>query len=120
MNWVTVPRSQVILSKPMEFRRPYMPVNLTNIFLTSTYKVRLSFLFKTYVDSILFDTTADVGAAINEVPLVSASLDYYGASTKTIFGGITQYIYGTPVDRNYRYMPGNLTRYGDETIADGP
>ena len=114
VNWVVVPRSQVILSKPMEFRRPYV-VNLSNIFLTNTYKIRLSFLYKTYVDSILFDTTTDEALSINEVPLASASLGYYGASTTTTTnqGDVNGFIYGVQMTRDYQYMPGNYTAYGD-------
>ena len=116
-NWVLVPRSTVILSKPMEFRRPYV-VNLSNIFLTKMYKIRLSFLYKTYVDSILFDTTADEALSINEVPLVSASLGYYGASatTTTSQGDVNGFIYGVQAASDYQYMPGNYTAYGDVTL----
>lgn len=114
-NWVEIPRSQVTLPKPKEFRRPYV-VDLSNIFLTNTYKIRLSFLYKTYVDAISFDTTADEPVNIKAVPLNSATLGYYGSSARSGTGEIYSFLYGVPSGNGYiPPMPGNFTRYGEVT-----
>jgi len=75
--------------------------------------VRLSFLYKTYIDAIAFDTTADEPVSVNAVPLVSATLDYYGFSATRGTSEIYEHIYGDKVEKLPSYMPGNYTRYGD-------
>ncbi|UFS70323.1 fibronectin type III domain-containing protein [Geomonas sp. RF6] len=110
--WVTIPRTKLILPKPKEFRSPYV-VDLTNVFLSKNYKIRLGFVFKTYLDRIAFDTTADEPVSVNPVPLVSATLGYYGSSQKTNDTEVYGFNYGVQSGGTYNYMPGNNTRYGD-------
>ncbi|RII26555.1 MAG: hypothetical protein CXR31_09040, partial [Geobacter sp.] len=113
-NWVVVPATTKQLPIPKGFRRPYV-LDISNIFLTNVYKVRLSFLYKTDIDAISFDTTADEPVSLNVVPLQSASLDYHGVDPTVGSDAIYRYIYSSLVDTTQSYMPGNYTRFGDVT-----
>jgi len=112
-NWTLVPYNVKEVFSPKERSNAYI-VDITNIFTTGTYKFRLSFLYKVYVDAIFFDTTLDVPVTVTELPLVSATLGYYGFSQKTE-GEIFDYIYGNIVSRDTSYFTGNYTKYGDVT-----
>ena len=111
--WTLVPYTVKEVFSPKERSSPYV-VDITNIFTTPVYKVRLSFLYKVYIDALFFDTTVDQPVTVTELPLVSADLHYYGFSMKTD-GEIFDYIYGNMVTRNTSYFAGNYTRYGDVT-----
>ena len=104
------------LPKLPEFKRVFA-LDISDIFLTDVYKVRLTFLFKTYVDAIHFDTTQDQVVTLTEVPLLSAELRSYGLSdNEMIFEDIYNYLYRMDDPNHYHnYFPGNYTRYGDVT-----
>ena len=113
-DWVRVPMSTVQLPMPPEFRRPFV-LDVTDIFVTDVYKVRMTFLFKTYVDSIRVDTTADDPVTLTELRLDNAKLRSYGHSDKThLVDDIFEFEYNLD-DPNHEhdYYPGNYTRYGN-------
>lgn len=112
-QWVSVPKTKAVLPKLPEFRRPFV-LDISDIFLTGIYKVRLTFLFKTYVDSIYFDTTADEAIILTEVPLFSAELRSYGHSEKLfLLDEIYEYVYNSDApNHQHEYFPGNYTRHG--------
>jgi hypothetical protein len=112
-NWTQVPASVKEIFSPKERSTAYI-VDITNIFTTPIYKFRLSFLYKVYVDAIFFDTTLDVPVTLTELPLLSATLGYYGFSEMTE-GELFDYIYGSIVSRDTSYFTGNYTKYGDVT-----
>ncbi len=76
-SWRSVPASVSALPTPPEFSRPYV-FNLTDAVAGTTGKVRFTFLFRTLIDYIAVDTSADEWLTINEVPLASASLANHG------------------------------------------
>jgi hypothetical protein len=113
-EWVSVPKTTAELPKLPEFKRVFA-LDISDIFLTDVYKVRLTFLFKTYVDAIHFDTTQNLALTLTEVPLLSAELRSYGLSdNEPIFDDIYNYLYRM-IDPNHyhNYFPGDYTRYGD-------
>jgi hypothetical protein len=113
-EWVSVPKTTAELPKLPEFKRVFA-LDISDIFLTDIYKVRLTFLFKTYVDAIHFDTTQNLALTLTEVPLLSAELRSYGLSdNEPIFDDIYNYLYRM-IDPNHyhNYFPGDYTRYGD-------
>lgn len=114
-NWVAVPMKERSIV-PRDGGGP-TAINLTNAFKSNVYKLRIKYLYKTYIRSILFDTTADEAAVISEVPLSSAELGYHGhdASTSVNKGEVVKFIYGTRNDTPPTYMPGYYTRFGDVT-----
>ena len=92
-QWVKVDKAIAELPKPPELKRPFV-LDITNIFQTDTYKVRLTFLFKTYIDSLKFDITRDQEISLTEVMLLSADLRSYGLSDEVqIFDDIFNYLY---------------------------
>ncbi|TDB39764.1 MAG: hypothetical protein D9V44_02100 [Actinobacteria bacterium] len=107
-NWVALPGEW---PKPAEFARPYM-LDLTGKFLTDDYRVRLTFLLKTYVDSVKLDTTADEPLTVTEVQRTSAELRQHGTDAKSSDGDIYEYVYGA-ANGFEGYFPGDYTRYGE-------
>jgi hypothetical protein len=76
----------------------------------------LTFLFKTYVDAILFDTTADLPIKSIPLTLESADLHYYGLSSRTSQEEIYDFVYGAqPELPQFNYYSGSYTKYGDVT-----
>jgi len=114
-NWVVVP----LRARSIVLRDGGGPtvINISNIFKTNVYKLRLKYLYKTYIKNILYDTTADEPVTISEVPLHSAELVYHGHDNYTSVnkGEVIKFIYGTKSDKNPTYLPGNYTRFGDVT-----
>lgn len=110
-NWVKVPTEQGTLPKAPEFSRPYA-FDISNIWISDSRKVRFTFLFKTYVDWILVDTTENVPLTITEIPMLSAELRRRGIDPKTSDAELYEYVYGEPTGRT-AYVPGNYTRLGD-------
>jgi hypothetical protein len=113
-NWVAVPTTTEILPKPPEFDRPFV-MDLTNIWISDSRKVRFTYLYKTYIDSILLDTTADVPVTITELPLQSAELTAHGFNFKTGAGELYDYLYGEPFQPARYKLPGYYTKFGDVT-----
>jgi hypothetical protein len=112
-SWVAVPSAVATLYPPKEVRRPFV-LDLTNAFLTSSYRVRLTFLYKTYLDAITVDTTADVMPTFAEATLLDADLQFYGHSER-VGNELFELVYGA-VDQEHRpAFPGAYTRYGDVT-----
>ena len=110
-NWNKVAAELGSLPKPPEFSRPYV-FDISNIWLGDSRRVRFTFLFKTRVDWILVDTTADGPIAITEVPLAAADLRLHGIDPKSTDQEIYQYVYGDPNGAE-AYLPGAYTRFGD-------
>lgn len=108
--WVAVPTSTVILPKPAEFSRPYV-FDISNIWRSDSRKVRFTWLFKTVVDWIAVDTTADLPVTVTEAPLLSAIHSERGYDQRTE-GEIFEYVYGEPSGRT-GYFPGSYTRLGE-------
>jgi hypothetical protein len=112
-QWVNVPTTVATLSAPPEARRPFV-VDITNIFQSADKRVRLLFLFKTYLDAIYVDTTADVPPTLAASTLQSADLHWYGHSAQVPIEGL-EYIYGAEHQEVWAAFPGSYTRYGDVT-----
>ena len=93
-NWVALPGEW---PKPAEFARPYL-LDLTGRFPTDDHRVRLTFLLKTYVDSVKLDTTADEVLTVSEVALSSAELRRHGVDRASSDGDVYEYVYGEPND----------------------
>ncbi|MDZ4167024.1 MAG: cytochrome c3 family protein [Coriobacteriia bacterium] len=108
--WVTVAAASGALPKAPEFSRPFV-FDISNIWASDSRKVRLTFLFKTYVDWIAVDTTADLPVTVTEVPLVSADLSVRGFSAQSSTDEIYEYVYAENTGRT-AYLPGNYTRLG--------
>jgi len=117
-QWRTVPTTEATLPNAMEFPRSYV-FEIGPAMHDTTGKVRFTFLFKTYVDMIGFDTSADLPLEVTEVPLVSAELGYHGIDGRTGTGEVYDFTYGDPVTA-FPFPPGNFTKYGDVTpLLDG-
>lgn len=112
-RFVAVPTSIVELPRLPEFRRVFV-LDVSEAFVTDVYRLRLTFLFKTYVDSIRIDTSLDAAVAPQVVPVHSVELAYRGFSTRTA-GELYEYVYDTVAPDAPSYFPGAYTRYGDVT-----
>jgi len=102
--------------KPAEFARPYL-LDLTGLFPTDDYRVRLTFLLKTYVNSVKLDTTADEAFPVTQIPLTSAELRRHGGNGRSSEGDVYEYVYEEPAAHVEfeGYFPGAYTRFGDVT-----
>ncbi len=89
-------------------------MDVTSIWKSSSRKLRLTFLFKTYIDSIRVDTTTDVPVNLTKLPLHSATLSWHGQDPVTAPGDFYEYVYGE-ANRWTSYFPGNYTKFGDVT-----
>ena len=99
---------------PPEFGRPFI-LDISDVFVSNDYRVRLTFLFKTYVDSIRVDTTADAPVVMTELRLAKAKLRSYGHSDQNpINDDVFEFEYNLD-DPNHEhdYYPGSYTRYGN-------
>jgi Dictyostelium (slime mold) repeat len=110
-NWVDVPRTLVILVRPKEFPR-VMAADITNIFLTNDYRMRLSWVNKTALDAIWVDTAPNEPLTISEAPLASATLGYHGFSSFSA-GDLPVYNYALPGALSWPLAPGSYTHYGE-------
>jgi hypothetical protein len=112
-NWVQVPRPLVTLMKPKDFPRA-MAIDISHVFLSSTYKIRISWAIKTYVDAVWIDTTPAAPMVITAGTLEAATLDRHGFSYTTP-GDPAQYVYAQPGLYSWPLGPGAYTAYGDVT-----
>ena len=112
-TWRKVPSSEAILPNAMEFPRSYV-FEIGPAMHDTTGRVRFTFLFKTYIDMIGFDTSADLPIEVVEVPLLSGTLAYHGIDAKTNEGEVYDFVYGDPASA-YFFPPGDYTKYGDVT-----
>lgn len=112
-TWVEVPSETATLPKPPEFSRPYA-FDISGIWLSDSRLVRLTFLFKTYVDWIAVDTSEDVPVRVSEVPLLRADLGVRGIDPTDGPGELYEYVYGEP-SGNTAYFAGAYTRLGEVT-----
>lgn len=110
-TWVQVPNAVCPMPKPAEFYRPYV-MDLTNVWQSDSRKVRLTFLFKTSIDRIGVDTTADEPVTITKLPLLSADLRLRGFDATVAAGDFYEYAYGAATGKK-QYFSGRYTRYGD-------
>jgi predicted CxxxxCH...CXXCH cytochrome family protein len=111
-NWVNAPNAST--SYPLGYNRPFV-IDISNSFLTDTYKVRLRYLFKVYMDAIYLDITPNEPVNLVELPLSTADLRYYGFSAKASETEIYDLIYGSMSPKQPVYAPGSYTRFGDVT-----
>jgi hypothetical protein len=111
--WTQVPRNLVTMVRPKEFPRR-MAIDITNVFLTSTYQIQMSWVNMTELDAIWIDTTPNEVLTITEAPLVSATLDYHGFSYST-GGNFPLFTYAQPGSSSWGFPPGSYTAYGDVT-----
>jgi hypothetical protein len=113
-DWIPVPISVTELPMPPDFARPFV-VDITDIFAADVYRVRLTFLFKTYVDSIRVDTTADEPVRLTEIRLARANLRSYGHSDRSyVVDDVYEFVYNLEnPNHEHDYYPGNYTRYGN-------
>lgn len=109
--WVSVPATAPVLPKPFEFMRPYS-LDISHIWQGPSRKLRVTFLFKTYIDSIRFDTSTDVPLNLTEVPLTSAVLQHHGMDPRNSPNDGYQFVYGAS-NAKTGLMPGNYTAFGD-------
>jgi len=112
-SWVRVPATTVTLPKPPEFSRPYA-FDVSGIWVSDSRKVRLTFLFKTLVDWIAVDTSADVPVSVSEVPMLDAELRARGIDPTVGSPEVYEYVYGEPTG-DTEYFAGAYTRFGDVT-----
>ena len=110
-QWVLVPQNVGYMPPPKEAKRPFV-MDITHIFLTNNYRVRLTWLYKTYLDSILLDTTADVAVALSALPLEGADLHFYGHSQR-VGDELFEFVYGAIDQDQWAPFTGFYTRYGD-------
>jgi len=116
-NWVEVPKNVATLVKPKEFPRP-MAIDITNIFLTNNYRVRLSWFYKTSLDAIWVDTTPNLPVTVTEAPIAKAELRRHGFSGYT-GGDLRTYQYSQPGPSGWPLGPGSYTKYGEVTSLLG-
>ncbi len=110
-GWVEVPRTVMAMEPPNGFRRPIL-LDVTDILVAEDHRLRLTWLFKTYVDAVLMDTTADEPIDAVALTLESADLHYYGLSGRTE-GEIYDFIYGAVPAVQPTHFSGSYTKYGD-------
>lgn len=112
-TWKAVPSSTGAVPVAPEFTRPYV-FDLTKALVGSTGRVRFTYLFRTLIDSIEVDLTADEPLVINEVALTSADLREHGVDRETGSAGDAVFEYGVDLTQG-RFFPGDYTRYGQVT-----
>lgn len=86
-------------------------LDISDIFLTNNYTIRLNLWHLTYFDYIAVDTSLDVNLTITELTPKSANLFYKGLSKD--INGVFDYYNISP--DNLSEFTGNFTRYGDVT-----
>jgi hypothetical protein len=92
-------------------------VDLSDVFLTDDYRLRIATTMELYWDAIFFTVDEEPAEhVVSELPLVSADLRYRGFSERIEHAGFgpESYRYDT-VDRSPHWPPmrGRFTRYGD-------
>ena len=110
-TWSEVPRELVEMPNLTGFRR-VIALDLTGAFPTNDFRVRLTWLFKSYVGAILVDTSADEPMRVVPLALLSADLRHRGYSGRT-GGERYELLYDDIAPRTPNYFPGAYTRYGD-------
>ena len=92
-------------------------VDLSDVFLTNDFRVRLATSMEIYWDDVFFTVDEDpVELQINELPLKSAVMSYRGFSTRTPHPNFGPERYdGSKVSTEPHWPPvlGQFTRYGD-------
>jgi len=113
--WVS---AGISLPKPPEFRRRFA-LDITDAFVTNDYRIRLTFLFKTWIDAIAFDTTVDEPVVLGSLAMRGADLRYHGFGERTA-GEVYEHRYTPAISMTPPYFPGDYTHYGDVTplLAD--
>ncbi len=112
-TWASIPGTVDALPTPPEFPRPFV-FDITSAVRGRTGHVRLTFLYKTYVDAIGVDTSPDATLTVSDVPMASATLSAHGVDGRDGTGDDYKYVYGDPVAAGLQF-PGAYTKYGDVT-----
>jgi hypothetical protein len=110
-TWTEVAREIVEMPNLTGFKRVIV-MDMTGAFPAEDFRVRLTWLFKTYVGSIHVDTSADAPIRAVPLPLLSADLHYRGYSGRTP-GERYQLVYDPAAPRTPAYFPGAYTKFGD-------
>jgi len=113
-SWQVVPRDVAVLTRPKEFTRVHV-LDITGALGSGRHKLRLSYLYHAYIDSIFFDVTTDLPVQVTEVPFRDAELLFHGTDARTDDPLLYEFVYGLPSERELALMPGSYTRYGDVT-----
>lgn len=111
-SWYLVPSSELFMPVPPEFARTYV-FDMTKALAYGGPKVRLTFLYKTYIDMIKVDTSTDQPITLTEAPLLKAELRHHGIDgRRVIFEDVYEHVYGDPNDLG-GFFPGAYTAYRD-------
>lgn len=113
--WQQVPKNAFSPIKPLPFDS-ILAVDISNIFISDQTKIKLEFLYKTYLDYIAFDHTEDLELEkAEEFEIKSADLrstEVYHKFNKD--GNMPDY-YDTKslASISYRHFPGSYTKFGE-------
>jgi hypothetical protein len=88
-NWVPVPENKQF--PLLDVTPDCFVVNLTGLFLTDNYLIRIHTFFNTQIDYIGVDTTVQKDLIIREVPVAFASLSQSFKTNSTSSGAFTRY-----------------------------
>lgn len=108
-DWVEVPRTLASVPKPGEFQRTDV-VDITGIFPTADHRIRMTYLFESYIDRVGVDLTTDRSVAVTPLALSSATLAEHGIDGVTP-EEVYEYAYGEP-NEHRAYFAGAFTRLG--------
>lgn len=108
-EWTQVPLDLAAIPKPGEFRRTDV-VDITGIFPTADHRIRMTYLFESYIDRVAVDLTDDAAVAVTALPLRSAMLGGHGIDSVTP-EDVYEYVYGES-NGDRAYFTGYFTRYG--------
>ena len=111
--WHLVPTTALRMAACPAFRRPIL-LNMTGLFPTSDYRVRLTWAYKVYVDALLLDTSPDETIDFVPLPIISADLHHRGLS-RTTAEEVYELIYEPAIPSSLKFFPGAYTKFGDVT-----
>jgi hypothetical protein len=109
-EWTQVPVTLATVPKPGEFQRTDV-VDISGIFPTGDHRIRMTYLFESYIDRVAVDVTDDNAPTVTLLPMRSATLDGHGIDGVTA-EEVYEYVYGEP-NTSRAYFAGGFTRYGD-------
>lgn len=111
-TWFTVPSAELFMPVPPEFARTYV-LDVTKALAHGGPRMRLTFLYKTYLDTIKVDTSPDQPVSLTEAPLVKAELSHHGIDGRSSADiDLYEYVYG-PTNGMTAFFPGSYTKHGD-------
>ena len=110
-NWVTVPDNKQF--PLLDVTPDCFVVNLTGLFLTDDYSLRIHTFFNTEFDYIAVDTTPEQDVTVREVTVSSANLAQAFSTDSPSSGNFTRYgdVTDLMADADNKYV---IIRQGDE------